>query len=264
MLFVKPPVEAYRDPSLEGMCYLESHQARTYAEYNYLNGGLAANVKLAHFEKCLELTRAWFGSAKVIDFGCADGVFLASLAHHFEQVVGVDIRPDFIQVCRAVVANLKLANVELHCNREMSFEALRGSLSPGPYRLAFVLEVLEHVGEPGGDVGAARIDLLKEIAGLLAEDGRIVVSVPKMIGLPFLVQRLALAVLRLKREPISLGELLRASLLGDTVALERRWNRDHLGFNHRRLEEQLRQEFQIVRRTGTFFQAIYVLAPKSR
>lgn len=259
VLFVKPPVEAYRDPSLEDSLYLESHGARTYAEYNYLGGGLTAKVKLGHFEKVLALCRDLLGSAPVIDFGCADGVFLPSLSKYFPHVTGVDIRQDFIKVSRVVCDNLGLDNVTLICNQGMSFDRLREAI-PGPAcRLAFVLEVLEHVGDRD-TMYEDKVALVGDLFGLLDRDGRVVVSVPKMTGIAFLVQRIGLSLFGLKREPVSTGELLRATFLGNTDALEERWVQDHIGFNHRKLETFLGREFRILRRTGTFFQAIYLLS----
>lgn len=263
MLFVKPPVEAYRDPSLDGSFYMESHGARTYAEYNYLRGGLAARVKLSHFEKVLALSRPYFNHANVIDFGCADGVFLPSLCKHFNHVVGIDIREEFVTASRVLCGNLGLENVELFCNREMTAGQLKGRISKGPYSLAFILEVLEHVGEPG-DMCRPRMQLLTDVFSLLEPGGTIIVSVPKMTGLPFLVQRLGLAALRLRREPLGFGELMKATFLHKTDTLEKRWAWDHIGFNHRKLEEQLRREFNLIRRTGTFFQAVYMLQRKSQ
>ena len=87
----------------------------------------------------------------------------------------------------------------------------------------------------------------------------IVISVPKMTGMFFLVQRLGQSLLRMHREPISMTHLLRASLLHDTTELESRWTGTNLGFNHRRLERCLRREFRIVQKRGLPFQAMYII-----
>jgi len=258
VLFVKPPVEAYRDPSLEDTFYLESHGAKTYAEYNYLGGGLGARAKLGHFHAVLKLCREMFGQANVVDFGCADGVFLPSLSKYFNHVAGVDIREEFIRVSRVMAENMGLANVELHCNKDMSREQLKKRMSGGPYSLAFIREVLEHVGDPA-TMHEDKVALVQDVFSLLEPRGRVVISAPKMVGLAFLVQRIGLAALRLKREPVTFRELMRATFLKDTDALESRWIHDHIGFNHLKMERSLEKEFRIVKRTGTFFQAIYLL-----
>ncbi len=261
-LFIQPPADAFQDPTLADTCYLKEFGARTYSGYNYLGPGVVARIKRRHFEVCLKLARPHFGG-RALDFGCADGVLLPSLARHFTSVVGVDIRPEFARTSQAVARNLKLTNVDVVCNQNLSFDALRERLAGRTFEAVFLLEVLEHVGQPGREY-QDRCELVREVAGLLEPGGRIIISVPKMIGLPFLLQRMGLAVCRLRREPISLRELLAAGLLGRTDRLERRWRRDHLGFNHRKLDHALASEFRIRRRTGTFFQAIYEVERRSR
>ena len=53
--------------------------------------------------------------------------------------------------------------------------------------------------------------------------------------------------------------LLKASFLKDTSELEPLWDGGHLGFNHLRLEERMRGEFQIRRRVDIGFQMLYVI-----
>ena len=264
MLFIPPSRQVFDDPALEGNCYLESHGARTYSEYNYLGGGLSARVKLRHFEVSLCLCREWFGAASVLDFGCADGVFLPSLAHYFPQVAGVDIRPDFIRVAQVLAERLDLRNVRLVCNANMSHEELAELLGQ-TYDLAFMLEVLEHVGTPGrpaAEIYEEKMSLVAQVMSLLGADGRVVVSVPRMTGPAFLAQRAGLAALGLRREPLSFGELLQAGLLRRTKSLEQRWRGNHLGFNERTFRRLLAERFRLLRSRSTFFQDIHMIAAK--
>ncbi|MCZ6782320.1 MAG: methyltransferase domain-containing protein [Proteobacteria bacterium] len=257
--FVRPPEEVYRDPALD---FMDGY--RTYGEYNYLRPGLVSRIKSAHFEKALDLTRDHFGACRVIDFGCADGFFLPSLASHFEAVLAIDRVPMFAEVARRVVSEGGLTNVEVICNEGLDTAALRerigGVGSPRP-RIAFCLEVIEHVGDPG-DLYGAKIRLLRDVFSLLEDDGRIVISVPTMVGLPFLLQRAALASLGIWREPMSWRSLLRASFLKDTSELEPHWDGGHLGFNHLRLEEAMSDVFSVEKRTNLGFQVLYVIGPR--
>ncbi len=251
--FVRPPEEVYRDRERH---FLDGYH--TYGEYNYLRPGIVSRIKTAHFEKALALTREHFGRCNVIDFGCADGVFLPSLAKHFPAVAAVDRVPMFAEIAERVVREIGATNVRVICNEGLSVPELRPRLADRPWRIAFCLEVIEHVGEPG-DLYGAKLRLLEELLGLLEEDGLVVISVPTMVGLPFLVQRAALATLGIWREPMSLRNVLKASFLKDTSDLEPLWDGGHVGFNHLRLEEALRERFRIEERASLGFQMLYVI-----
>ena len=122
--------------------------------------------------------------------------------------------------------------------------------------------------DPRGSVGEIREDAVKILdesgrecpPAMLDESGTIIVSVPTMVGIPFLIQRLALAATGSIREPLSWRELLRAGVLRDTTSLEAKWDGDHLGFNHLRLEQALRTRFRIARRSNLGFQMMYEVA----
>jgi 2-polyprenyl-3-methyl-5-hydroxy-6-metoxy-1,4-benzoquinol methylase len=147
------------------------------------------------------------------------------------------------------------------CNAGLTMDELRERLAADGrrYRVLFLLETLEHVGERE-DPGGSRVRFLQDLFTLLADDGVIVVSVPNMVGLAFAVQRIGLAVTGSVREPISAADFLRASLMRDTRSLARRWHGEHLGFDHTRLEPHLHRAFRIVRKRHIFFQVLYVLA----
>jgi 2-polyprenyl-3-methyl-5-hydroxy-6-metoxy-1,4-benzoquinol methylase len=251
--FVRPPESVYRDPALD---FLDG--CHTYGEYNYLRPGLVARVKTAHFERALALTREHFGRADVIDFGCADGVFLPSLARHFPFVAAVERVPHFAEVAERVVEEAGLSNALVVCNEGRDLDWLRERLGGREYRIAFCLEVLEHVGEPG-DLYGPKLRLLDELFSLLGPDGCVVLSVPTMVGLPFLIQRTALAATGGFREPLSWRQIFRAGVLRDTSELEPHWDGGHLGFSHLRLEAGLRERFRLEHRESLGFQMLYVV-----
>jgi len=257
-LFIDPAREPYFDSrgSYAG-------SAPTYGAYNYFSGP-ASIVKRMHFEAALRAAREHFG-ARAIDFGCADGVLLPSLAERFERVWAIEREPDHLWVAGRVVEHHGLANVTLTCNEAGELPAKPDGWGAGA-DVIFLLETLEHVGDRER-MWESRAEFVESLFGLLRPGGRVIVTVPKMVGLSFLVQRAALRALRLRRErKLSREELWRAVLLGDTAALERRWKapHGHLGFNHRRLELALEQRFEIVRRKHLLFQMLYVLAERGR
>ncbi len=262
MLFVKPPLEIYqsipftRDMGKKGI----SHA--TYAEYNYLAPGLASKIRTQHFETCLRLTSKYFGDSHAIDFGCADGVLLPSLSKYYHSVVGIDRQQYMIDASRIAVEKLGLSNITLLCNADLSFELLKERLPEKRYRVLYLLETLEHIGERE-DPWESRVEFLKKLSGLIEREGVLVVSVPKMVGPAFLIQRLGLALVNAHRASISLAETLKAGLLYNTSELERRWEGDHLGFNHIKLEKAMKREFRSVKKVDLPFQAVYLLTGHS-
>src|SRR5262245_40899173 len=98
MLFVKPSLTVYRQAAAaEGYSYID--RTSSYAEYNYLRPGFTSRLKYEHFELALRLTRRYFHTCNVIDFGCADGIFVPSLSLYFNKVAAVDKRRDFVNLC---------------------------------------------------------------------------------------------------------------------------------------------------------------------
>lgn len=262
MLFIKTPLSIYQDDAFKKYRYNENVPCNTYAEYNYLRPGIASSIRLRHFELCLSMTRDYFNDFNAIDFGCADGVFLPSLSKYFKYVAGIDRRRDFINISSIVAKSLNLKNVDLICNDDKSMSDVKALLPHQPYHVAYILEVLEHVGERERP-WESRVSFLMAVADLLDPKGVLVVSVPKMVGPAFLIQRVGLALLGAHREPISWGDMLKAGLFCETTALEQKWDGEHLGFNHVRLEKAMRGRFDILAKKNTIFQAVYMLRRKS-
>lgn len=252
-LYITPPTTAYQQ---EGLVFLEKY--KTYSEYNYLGSGIVPFLKKQHFEEALKLTKHFFYKFNVIDFGCADGIFLYSLARHFNNVIGVDRDPKFIEIASKVVNELGLSNVKLICNNKLTIDQLKTNMRENNYHIMYLLETLEHVGDNAA-LYRSKINFLKELFTLLDDGGMIVISVPKMSGISFLAQRFGLTIFRMHRDPISIGNLLKASLLQDTNDLEKQWDGGHLGFNHKKLEAYLRDEFEMVKKKNLLFQVLYVI-----
>jgi 2-polyprenyl-3-methyl-5-hydroxy-6-metoxy-1,4-benzoquinol methylase len=253
-----PPASAYSHKQTE---YAPGYT--TYASYNYLRGGLIARVKAAHFEAALRMTRPWFG-ANAIDFGCADGVFLPSLAHWFSTVVGIDRDPDSVDIADTAMRAVGLADVRLICSDGMDPAALAAQLAPDRFEVLFTIMTLEHFGERGR-LYESRADLVENMFDLLEPGGVIVASVPNMVGLAFLLQRIALAAGGLHRDPIGLRQLLNSIIRKDTSALEPNWTPEtHLGFNHIKLLDALRERAYVLEHRSLFVEEMFLLSRKRR
>lgn len=241
--FVAPPVEAFQSSG-------HTHYGKyaSYAEYNYLRPGLVSSIKRRRFEVALALAQAWFGS-DVIDMGTADGILIPSLAARFSRVVAVDVVPYNCSVAERVAAPLR--NVTVICNEGLSFADLRIRIG---YRAQamFILETLEHVGEKGR-MYESKVEFVRQCFTLLAEDGVIIASVPRMTGVLFMAKYFTQSALRMHHEPMTFREVLRSGL-GDTSQLESRWEGQHVGFNENKLADALMKEFRVViRKTMTSY-----------
>jgi len=230
---------------------------KTYSEYNYLKPGIGSFLRTRHFEYALRLTEEYFQKCNVIDFACADGPFLPSLARYFNHVVAIDRNPEFVDLASKVVSAAGLKNVKLICNHDLTMRDLKSKLGKIKYHVLFLLETLEHVGDKS-NLWESRVKFVKELFKLVDEVGIIVISVPNMVGIPFLLQRFGLFLLNADREPISKTNLLKASFFNNTTDLEKQWRGGHLGFNHKKLESHLEKEFRILKRKDMLFQLIYV------
>jgi 2-polyprenyl-3-methyl-5-hydroxy-6-metoxy-1,4-benzoquinol methylase len=243
-LFVRPEVGAFAaNPTA---FYYQNYL--TYSHYNYLRPGLIAKVKRKRLEVALEMARPWFARTAAVDIGCADGIMLPSLARYFTHVAAVDLDPEYLQLARNLVAGLGLQNVETVCNRGMSFQDLKHRLSGREYGVGLLLETLEHIGRSPETMYQDKLEFLDQCFSLLRPDGMIVISVPKMVGITFLVKYAVQASLRMHKEPVSWREGVRAGLFKDASLLEPRWAGGHVGFDDMKLGRLLSQKYEVVGR----------------
>lgn len=117
----------------------------------------AYNIVLGRYQAtaCLEHARG----RSLLDVPCGDGTLTSLLAPRFERVVGVDASGVHLEKARAL-----LPAVEFH-------EALLEEFDTGErFDTITMINVLEHVIDP--------IEALRHMAGLLADDGILIVHVP--------------------------------------------------------------------------------------
>lgn len=100
---------------------------------------------------------------RVLEVGCGAGHVARHLVARGNEVVGIDIDSDAVHAARQVLD-------EVHCC-DLDVVAA-SSLVSGPFDVIVVADVLEHVRTPDR--------VLADLLGLLADDGRVVLSIPNV------------------------------------------------------------------------------------
>ena len=184
----------------------------SYSHYNYLRKGIIPSIKRRHFNLALILTQKGFHRFNVIDFGCADGVFLPTLSQYFPFVVGIERNEIFLSFAQRIVETTKLENVQIINNKDLSVEDISKKLQKKDFKIIFLLEVLEHIGNNWKTQYDDKMVFLKNLFSLMSKDGIIVISVPKMIGISFFIQHSALFLLNMNRSRYSLKDGIRETI----------------------------------------------------
>jgi SAM-dependent methyltransferase len=188
------------------------------------------------------------GPRKLLDYGCGDGIFLATASGRVVEGHGADITPDQIEDCRVRLAskgNLRFFTVP----------ELAGPNHDGAYDVVTCMETLEHCTEPIVEV------VLGDLVRLCAAGGRVIISVPIEIGPSFLLKQ-AIRTLAGWRglsdyrtyEPYSIRNAIKMIFAGPSTYIERPVYGDpsspthsHYGFNWRRLRSRVVDHLEIER-----------------
>ncbi|MHA1414258.1 MAG: class I SAM-dependent methyltransferase [Promethearchaeota archaeon] len=255
--FFKPPKELFQIKNLK---YKDKYF--TYSHYNYYSNLLISLIKEIHFNISLSLTQKFFNKFNVIDFGCADGIFLYALSKYFNNVTGIDSNPRSLSIAELLINKLNLKNVKVICNKDLSFNNLKNQIYDKKYHIAFVLEVLEHIGFSSKTMYYDKITFLNNIFSLLEPYSIIVISVPRMVGLPLLIQYIVFFIFRMVREKISFMDLIKLVIFKKNEKIEKDWFHKHIGFNHLKLQIFLKKHFKILKIVKLPFQNLYVIKSK--
>lgn len=188
----------------------------------------------------------------LLDYGCGDGYLLEQLRHKnpakelvgFEPVMSLEVSSDI--------------KIETDIERLLA--------SGKKFDLITCFEVLEHFGPVDQKI------VVQNMHQLLADQGKMIVSVPIEIGFPVLIKNLR----RVKFKNISLKWLawVFRSFLGKEIPEvrdKRGYLPTHMGFSHKRLEKIFQEKFSIVKQNNSPFsllpyflnsQVFYLLAKK--
>jgi SAM-dependent methyltransferase len=188
------------------------------------------------------------GAAKVLDYGCGDGTFLAMAADRIGSGCGADIATDAIEDCRTRLAAF----------RNLHFCTVRDLADPShdrAYDVVTCMETLEHCTAPAVEA------VLRDLARLAAPGARIIISVPIETGPAFLIKLVVRKIAGWRGlsdyrhyESYGVGDALRMMFAGRATVLERPVygapeapGHTHYGFNWREMRERVRSRLVLER-----------------
>jgi len=238
--------------------------AGTYARKQLFGGcSILSWSHRRRFETALALVNPGAGRP-LLDYGCGDGTFLALAHDRFPHSVGLEVDPGLVRGCAERFG--RLGDLRFMLADESD------ALNARSFGVVLCTEVLEHCPPDAVDVALARI------RRLVADDGRVIISVPVETGFPLIVKQAARAVAaRLvssdyrHRETYRAGEFLRMLSPRDRVVVERpvyetefesgipnRYH-GHKGFNWRAMRKRVSEEFRVLE---TRFSPVRWLGPQ--
>ena len=195
-----------------------------------------------------------FAGARLLDYGCGDGTFLALVHDLFPQALGVDVDGGQIADCARRFADAPGVSF-------LTTDRLADPAHAGRYDIVACMEVLEHCPD---DIQAVVLDQIRDVT---AAGGTIVISVPIEIGPTLAAKQAARGLVALgglkeysTRERYAPGELMRMIFAGSDTRFPReeyagsdsagRPSRftGHKGFNWKKLERAIGDRFTIERR----------------
>lgn len=198
-----------------------------------------------------EMARRLIGHGRIgrlLDYGCGDGTFVASVAGRANEAVGVEIADDLIQDCStrfAEIPNLRFCHVT-----QLSTPA-----HDGAYDVVTCMETLEHCTDPAIE------RVLTDLVRLCAPNGHVLISVPIETGPSFLLKAAVRTVAAWRGlsdycyyERYSVRDALRMISAGSKTTVGRPVYgppgaefHSHYGFNWRQLRERVRSVLRVER-----------------
>jgi SAM-dependent methyltransferase len=192
------------------------------------------------------------GGARVLDYGCGDGTFLALLLEADPLVtlaIGAEIHRSIVDDCRDRFA--RHARLRFDLADDLNVPGMQGS-----FDTVYCMEVFEHVVDP--------VSMLDRLHRLIVPGGTLVISVPIETGLPLIVKQVVRRIAGWRgigHYPGTTGygpmELLRSVCAGSGQHITRPvfahpdggTFHDHKGFNWRVLRSLIAARFDVIQET---------------
>lgn len=200
----------------------------------------------SRFELALRLLGP--STKKLLDYGCGDGTFLSMAADRVQAGCGADITPDQIQDCQTRLA--KFGNL-----RFLTTPELAGAEHEHAYDVVTCMETLEHCSAPIVEL------VLSDLARLVADQGRVIISVPIEIGPTFVLKGVVRKLAAWRGlsdykyyESYSMRNALRMIFASRKTTFDRplygepnAQSHSHYGFNWRAMRQRVQEYFHIER-----------------
>ncbi len=204
---------------------MKSYADRTYNNKNPI-------IRFAHRQRIKKSTQsiALKEHQKILDFGCGDGQFLATLKKHNpnNQIELIGFEP---------YQNTKQLNDIVFFN---NYDNLKRKFEQNKFDIITCFEVLEHFNEKN------QIKIINQILPLLKANGLFIISVPIEIGFPSLIKNLIRKVNYPGQEIYSFKNILKAFIHKPVQKYRKNDGYlPHMGFNHKELEKTLQKFFII-------------------
>jgi 2-polyprenyl-3-methyl-5-hydroxy-6-metoxy-1,4-benzoquinol methylase len=211
--------------------------------------GIIAWSHRSRFEFALKLAGEKPGA--VLDYGCGDGTFLAMIEPKASFACGVDIAENQIHECQ-----------ERFQGRQILFQPINSKIyliRPDGFDLVTCMETLEHCTEKVIEI------VLKDLAALVKNDGRVIVSVPIEIGPTFVLKKIVRTIAAWRGlsdykfyEKYTIKNALAMIFARSNTNIERpeygpegEKSHSHYGFNWKALEKRISAHFRIKSRHFT-------------
>ncbi|MGH7933596.1 MAG: class I SAM-dependent methyltransferase [Candidatus Binataceae bacterium] len=191
-----------------------------------------------------------YAGGRLLDYGCGEGTFLALVHDLFANAAGTDANADEIAKCRERFA--AKPGVEF-----VIVDKLKDEYHGGAFKVVCCFEVLEHCTE------SVAGEVLYELRRLVADDGRVIISVPIETNLSLVGKQVVRALAqwrghRGQRETYRFGEFCKMVLAREGTAIERPLRsavsdsgtysyHGHKGFNWRTMRRRLDGPFVVER-----------------
>jgi 2-polyprenyl-3-methyl-5-hydroxy-6-metoxy-1,4-benzoquinol methylase len=191
-----------------------------------------------------------YAGKSLLDYGCGDATFLATVADLFPDAVGADVDPNAIRDCRRRYADSSRFTFRLTEELDASHN--------GRYDVVTCMETLEHC------VPAAEDKVFADLRRLARPGGCVILSVPIEIGPSLPMKQLVRMISGWRRlgdyqyrETYSWRELVRMTFATSNTAVPRRpYLLDpadpsteylgHKGFNWRAMRRRVAREFELI------------------
>ena len=153
---------------------MKSSEPRRFDKYDRRGGFHWQILKHEHYRGRIDAILEYVRPAyHCLDLGCGDGAFMSRVAPRCAHLTGVDIEKRGIEIARAKLSEMGIANVKLvHSDFKDVLPGKR--VQPRAFDLVYAMDVIEHLTAPS--------ELLALADSAMKPDGRFLVGTPLFVN----------------------------------------------------------------------------------